>query len=113
MGDFDQVGMIGAQAHAAQLATFERTLAPRQLTQRSKSRGRLCELSGTHIFELMASTFTTSLHRSAPGGSRATVNPAGPGINLSNATNPEAGFSSRPSITRKDKSGAASYIAPS
>ena len=34
-------------------------------------------------------------------------------INLSRATNPEAGFSSRPSITREVKSGAASYMAPS
>ena len=38
---------------------------------------------------------------------------AEPLINLSSATNPEAGFSSNPSITREVKSGAASYIAPS
>jgi len=41
---FDQVRMIGTQTCAAQLAAFERLLAPRELAQRSKAIGRFGEL---------------------------------------------------------------------
>ena len=48
----DQMGMVGPQAHAAQLAAFERPLAPRKLAQRSEAIGGFRKLSCTHNFNV-------------------------------------------------------------
>jgi hypothetical protein len=45
--------MIGPSAGAAQLATFERPLAPRKLAQRPEAIGRFCKLSRTHEYNIL------------------------------------------------------------
>jgi hypothetical protein len=47
--------MIGAQAHAAQFATFGWTLAERKLAQRPKAIGRFRKLPWAHDFNVQIS----------------------------------------------------------
>ena len=112
----DQVGMTGDKPDAAQLAALQRPFAARKLAQRAKAVGGFRKLSRTHDLtvaphparqsERLALGGAAEARQSAPCGSAVTRRELP--INLSRATNPEAGFSSKPSMTSEARSGAAS-----
>ena len=58
---FDQMRMIGTQAHATQLATLKRALAAGKLAQRVKAAGGLCKFSCTHGCNIPKVSYSRSI----------------------------------------------------